>query len=423
MSSSNLHPRLKLIGLAHVIACLVVISIASCTQASPLPEPVTIRFAHPEVDSQRYEELARQFNQEHPTITAHLDPRDWNRLDDVDDGGVDVFVTEPFDLVELQEQGNVLNLDPFVERDKSLILSDFYAGTAELLTIEGRTWAIPGGVDVAVMFYNKDLFDQHDVPYPEAGWTWNDFLNAALAINDPDAGIYGYATTGSINSLQYADAAMFVYQHGGRLIDDLDNPSYATFDDPLTIEAVEWYGELYHEYNVAPTPEEARRSFSGNRYAYLDGIRRSKVAMWIGSLSDRGGLTWGIEWLMNWGLAPLPQDRQSITQADVEGYAIYSQTEHPEACWEWITFLTQEPGYRLMPARRSLSESSEYEEFVGENVAATAQMSIENAIMISPRLSAFGEVLGLFAQGIKMVVEEEAMAQEAMNWAQQQAER
>jgi len=41
-------------------------------------------------------------------------------------------------------------------------------------------WAIPAGVDMLVMFYNQDLFDQYDVPYPEVGWTWGDFLDTAL---------------------------------------------------------------------------------------------------------------------------------------------------------------------------------------------------------------------------------------------------
>ena len=184
----KLHPRLKHSSLTRAIVCLVAISLTGCAQATPPPEPVTIRFAHPEVDSEHYEELAQEFNQEHANITVELEPRDWNRLDDVDAGDVDVFVTEPFDLIELQEQGSVLNLDPFIERDKTLVLSDFYAGTAELLTIEGRVWAIPGGVDVMVMYYNKDLFDQHNVPYPNVGWTWNDFLNAAVATSAATAG-------------------------------------------------------------------------------------------------------------------------------------------------------------------------------------------------------------------------------------------
>jgi hypothetical protein len=38
-------------------------------------------------------------------------------------------------------------LDPFIEQDESFDLSDFYPATLETFTIEGKTWAIPYGVD------------------------------------------------------------------------------------------------------------------------------------------------------------------------------------------------------------------------------------------------------------------------------------
>ena len=41
----------------------------------------------------------------------------------------------------------------------------------------------------------------------------------------------------------------------------------------------------------------------------------------------------------------------------VEGYAISSQTEHHDACWEWIAWLSEQVPYRQMPARRSLAAS------------------------------------------------------------------
>jgi multiple sugar transport system substrate-binding protein len=421
MSSQALSARFKNLGSGWVVLCIIAFLLAGCARSTPTPEPVTIAFAHPEVDSGRYEELVETFNTQHPYITVELLPRDWNMLDNLGAGDVDVFVTEPFALLALQADGQVLNLDPFIERDEAFNLADFYGGTIDLLQIEGRLWAVPGGVDVLVMYYNQDLFDQRNYPYPEVGWTWDDFLNAALAINDPNAGIYGYATTGPMNSLTYFDAALFVYQHGGRLIDDLDNPTRIIFDDPLTIDAMDWYARLYHEHDVAPTQQDVREAYGGNQYAIFDGLRRGNIGMWVGWFSDRGGFTWPVEWLMNWGIATLPQDQALITQAEVEGLAIYSQTEHPDACWEWILFLTQQSPYRLMPARKSLAESSTYEEFVGEGPATTLQASMENAVLISPRLAAFEDVLSLFAQAAHMIVEEEFPASEAMNWAQQQS--
>jgi hypothetical protein len=72
-----------------------------------------------------------------------------------------------------------------------------------------------------------------------------------------------------------ADAAHFVYQHGGRLCDDLQAPTYATYDDPLTIEALEWYAALFQEHNVAPTPEQVQQTFGSSAdYAVYEAIQR-----------------------------------------------------------------------------------------------------------------------------------------------------
>jgi len=409
------------------IACLVAIPLAGCAAPAPPLEPVTLTFAYPDVDEEYYVELVQKFNEQDPHIAVELRPMHDDSPTDLSTGDVDVLVVAPWTLGELQAEGAILDLDPFIEEDKSFDLSDFYPGTVELLTLEGRTWAVPAGLNMLVTFYNRDLFDLHNLPYPDVGWTWDDFLSRAVEISDPDAGIYGYVTSGTTSNPPYFDAALFVYLHGGRLFDSLQAPTRATFDDPLTVEALQWYANLYHEYDVAPTPKEARSAFGGSQYAFYDGMRKGQVGMWFGGLSERGGMAWSVEWFINWGMAPLPRDVQLITQADVEGYAIYSQTAYPDACWEWITFLTRQmpssAAYRLMPARRSVAESRMYEQLAGAEVARTARASMENAMLIAPR--AFGEfedAMQVFAQAVARVVNEEATPAEALDEAQRLVE-
>lgn len=95
-------------------------------------------------------------------------------------------------LRDMHRQGKTRDLGPFIEQDPSFDLADFYPAMLDFYTDEGSVWAIPSGVDLVAMFYNKDLFDQYDVPYPEVGWTWDDFLSKAQALRDPDAGVYAY---------------------------------------------------------------------------------------------------------------------------------------------------------------------------------------------------------------------------------------
>jgi len=380
---------------------------------------VTIAFAHPEVDTDHYEPLVRTFNENHPHITVEPHPRAWDAMGNLGADDADVFAVGTFALIELQQQGDILSLDPFTEQDASLDMADFYPGTVEIFTREGKTWAIPAGVDMNVMYYSQDLFDQYGVPYPGIGWTWDDFLERALAIRDPDAKVFGYTTTPG-----YFDAALFIYQHGGQIVDDVNDPTHTTFDDPLTVEALEWYARLFHEYDVAPTREQARKAFGGGQYTFFEGLRHGQVGMWILPLSERGGLGWPVEWFVNWGMAPLPRDAQSATDTWAEGYAISSETPYPDACWQWILFLSEQTTDRLMPARRSLAESTAYGQQVGSEVAAVARASVENAVLVSPwTWTEFGGALDdIFEQAVDQIISGASTPREAMDWAQREAE-
>ena len=48
-----------------------------------------------------------------------------------------------------------------------------------------------------------------------------------------------------------------MYQNGGKIIDDLQNPTKVIYDDPQTIEALQWYDELFILHDAAPTGEQA----------------------------------------------------------------------------------------------------------------------------------------------------------------------
>ena len=126
---------------------------------------------------------------------------------------------------------------------------------------------------------------------------------------------------------------------------------------------------------------------------------------------------------MRWGMVPLPRDAQSATLTFIEGYFVSSQAQHPDACWRWISFLSEQTPYRLMPARKSLAESAAYERQVGSDVAAVAQASVESAMVPSPRLAEFGGVWGIFWRALDAIISGRSTPEEAMISAQQEAER
>jgi len=274
---------------------------------------------------------------------------------------------------------------------------------------------------VGVMYYDQELFDQYGVPYPEIGWTWHDFLNAALALRDFKADVFGYG----MNRPSLGDYLFFVYPHGGRLVDDLQNSTRPTFDDPLTVEALEWYADLMYEHNVAPTPEQSRTLFCCSSevapIGAIDiGIVNGKVGMWMGRFSERGGMRYfsGVKWRRRWGMVTVPRDARSATLAWGEGLFISSQAQNPDACWQWIVFLSEQVPCSLIPARRSLVESTVYDQLVGNDIAAVARASLTSAL---PVYHKFYQISDIFDDAATTIVDGDSTPQEAMDKAQREA--
>ena len=343
-------------------------------------------------------------------------PKSWQEINELGPAEADVFASNPFTLPQRRERDDVLRLDPWIEEDGGFDIDDFHPGTVDLFTADGSTWSIPVGAHSMVMFYSQDLFDQRGVLYPQIGWTWDDFLEKARAIRDPETDVYGYAI---IN--KYSDILVFVCQHGGRLLDGWENPTRTTFNDPLTIEALEWSADLIFKHNVSPAPLQTVRAF-GPRWGHrFQGIRQSKIGMWIGDLAQRGGLSGptGYQWDFRWGAAPLPRDAQSATWVAVEAVAISSQAQDPDACWAWLSLLSRQTPHSATPPRRSVVESAAYEEQAGSEVVAVARASLNQVVLSSsPNRVGFEEASEAFWREVDKILQGDTTPEKAMQRAQ-----
>ncbi|MGC9348380.1 MAG: ABC transporter substrate-binding protein [Anaerolineae bacterium] len=368
-----------------VIVCLLTF-LAGCIDMSFLAprEPVTIRFVS-FGDSGYFERLAEEFQRKNKYITVEFV------------GGRSMFFSqEPeYDVLllnhqmmpYLMEQQPLLELNPLISEDEDFALDDFYHSPVEAMSFEGRRFGIPYMADMIVMYYNKDIFDRHNVPYPTVDWTWNDFLERALPLSDPAAGRFGFAyhQMGSMGSIE---PMAMIYQHGGQLFDDLLDPSMITINAPQNERALQFYADLIHRHHVAPGPGERQIPFPD------EGIEDGNYAMWMGYLSD--------EWEdLNVGVAPLPRGQQAMTFGSIIGFAISARSENPQASWEWIKFLSEQPPPGLMPARRSVAESDAMANILDSESLAAAQASLPNLASLPVNVQGeLGEQWGIVMQAL-----------------------
>ena len=109
---------------------------------------------------------------------------------------------------------------------------------------DGRMYGVPKDKDNIFLVYNKEMFDQAGVSYPDENWTWDDLVSASQTIYDK-TGKYGY--------MAYNDDQMgywsFVYQAGGYILNE--DFTRAGFDQPGTKKGMEFYVGL-QSYDWCP---------------------------------------------------------------------------------------------------------------------------------------------------------------------------
>lgn len=352
-----------------VVLCCLCLLLAGCGDPGVYvpDEPVTIQFVQ-FGSTDYYAPLVEAFEAEHENVTIEMTTGQFWNFEALMENDV-IMVNQSF-LSQLIDEGIPISLNTFISEDEDFTTDDFYPSTIEALSVQGQVWAIPYMADVTVMVYNKDLFDKHNVPYPGVNWTWDSFLETAQLLTHEGLGEYGYAYQSAGGGMGYSEAMLWMYQNGGRLFDDLSNPTRLILNDPLNVQALQFYADLIHRHRVAPRPGARQTPYP------TAGIEGGKYAMWMGELGE--------DWDdLNVGMAPLPRGQAAATFGSVLGFIVSSEAEDPRACWEWISFVSEHAPPGLVPARRSLAESDDVMRSLPSGAVEAARASLPHLMALT----------------------------------------
>jgi multiple sugar transport system substrate-binding protein len=378
------------------------------------------------LNMQAYRNAAQQFHEAHPDIQVEIQMPD---LNDPSIGiqsiakSADCFQWIP-DIQNPDNQAAILGLKPFLDADPSFTTDDFHPAVLKRFTWQGQLWGLPVELQPFVIEYNKDLFDAAGLDDPPLDWTTDDFLElaAALTRGEGEDKQYGFVP----QFFEVNDLLLLIEPRGAQLIDESTEPPGLTLNDPTTVEAVRWYAGLSTEYEVKPVFLADIANYLAQANTFLIErealISDGRAAMWthVGTPAiggDREGLDIGV--------APLPAGIHGASgSGTTSGYFISAQTEARQACWQWITFLTEQPGVTQgLPARRSVAESDAYRQQVGAERAAVYLASVAGA----ERPSVFDVLTGQgwlaggmywLGRAYSQVADGEASVEEALNAAQ-----
>jgi len=282
------------------------------------------------VEQQAMDQVVKEFNQQYAgQIELKYQPIAGNYVlkltSELAAGNApDIFYLDSSYAQQFIRSGAIYPLDFFIKKDK-FPLSDFSASLLKPFEYNGRIYGIPKDFSTLALFYNKDLFNKYDVPYPTDNWTWCDMLDAAEKMTHPASSVYGIV----LYSSAFNRIIPYILQNGGKIV----NPDLSTaLGDPADVQAMKFYFDLHTKYKVAVSPQDVGAGWLGPAFG-SGKIAMTESGPWMYSFLKQSYPQ------LNFGIAQLPMNKARSTMIYTVCYAIPRTSKNKEAAFTAMKFL------------------------------------------------------------------------------------
>lgn len=307
---------------------------ASDTTADKEPVELTIWLTSRNKDDW-WVQMENQFLEEHPWITLNKVVKEGDPGNEfyqaVAAGNAPDLVDSSFTMMNSYIAAGILEpLNRYTDNWEEW--GSFTKEYIDMFNKDGNYYGLPYQVAPMLFGYNKALFAEAGIAEPPA--TWDEAIEAAKKINNPDKQVTGYATLAAEWTewfFQY-----YVWQAGGDLTkENEDGTAELTFTDPAVIEAAKYYQKLRSE---GVLQSDLTLKFSD----LVTNFGLGKIGMmpfagdWVAEAAEKGidpddiGLS----------LPPAGPSGERTTAIAGTCYAINAKTDQAkkDAAWEYISF-------------------------------------------------------------------------------------
>ena len=311
-----------------------------------------------------HEKVGEAFMQEHPEIQLEFYNEPWGdyftKVETLWASGDSAAIPDVLFLwptPKYAAQGVLENLDPFIE-SSGYNLDDYWPSLLESAMYEDSVYGFPRDIGLEVLYYNKDMFDEVGVPYPDETWTWDDLASAAeqLTVKDASGQVKRYGL-----GMEAGKYLLWVNQNNGSILDDMRNPSACTLSEPAAVDAIQFFADLL---NNGYAMRDADLSQAGGDAGVFSS---GKVAMIIQN-SSRVSAFNAADLNYDVSVVPIPEGGQRAASAGGAAWVMSAGSDNKDAAWTFLSWLqSTEGGQRLytesgeiFPALRSTAESDAF---------------------------------------------------------------
>ncbi|MGJ7911906.1 ABC transporter substrate-binding protein [Neobacillus sp. LXY-1] len=252
-------------------------------------------------------------------------------------------------------------LDKYLEGDSELDLNDFYQGLFNYSSMDGKTYGMPAGFTTRVVYYNKDLFDKANIPYPKDGWTWDEFKQIAKKLSDPAKKQYGFGVvpepdTYDLQGLVWSNGGSFISKDGKKIKDVMNSPE--------TVQAVSVLSELLKQKSAVLVGGKNQQSGD-------DIFKAGKIAMWESGIWPLQGFK---EAKINFGTVEVPsfEGKPSKGVIAASAISIAKDSKNKNLAYKFVKFYSSPEAIKMRTADLPV------------RISVVKEMNMEQDPMISP---------------------------------------
>jgi multiple sugar transport system substrate-binding protein len=316
------------------------------------------------------EDIVKDFNQKHPDTPATIEfvgNEYYTVLQTRLTGGAAPDILLWMDASKIgvfQEKGQLLDLTPFADADTTFNIKEYYEPLINRVKFNGKLYGLAADASMMVLFYNKDMFDQAGVAYPDETWTWSTFKQVCKKLTKVDKSAQP-VQFGTIPFVWIYVWIPTVWQNGG----DLFSPdlSHCTLNEPAAYEAIQYIADMMSKDKVATRPTATSLNYDQefNNLFLAGRVAMMPTGSWMVNMLEKSGK-------FKWGVAPLPKEKTRATFLDATYCAVLKNTKNPKASWEFLKHYCGSPGalrrvreHEIVPAQKSVIASPEFLNFAG----------------------------------------------------------
>jgi len=330
--------------------------------------------------------VIREFHKENPDIEVKLESiGDYNQYHTkmltqyAANVAPDVAMMDPGHFQALARRKALLPLNEFVSKTPGFDLSTYYKPIVDAHSLKGQLYVLPRDIAPSgLIYYNKRLFKEAGIPYPDGSWTWDYKVRPELKEKDflwvmqqlTKKGADGKtARFGYVSDWPGLMFDTFMYSSGLKPADNYEEPTKVLYDSPEMVKAYNLGRELMFDKRWVPSSTEVSSVLQSTTQQLFV---QEKVAMFQSGIwvvpKMRAALQPGKEGFFEWDIARIPTfahgDGKPYGPTGGSGYSIFSSTKYPEAAWRLVQYMAGPPAMKPMamagiaqPAIRSLALS------------------------------------------------------------------